>query len=557
MVSAFFALSEYASSAPEPLHRDRHPHHAHLDVDYVKLINEAVLYTKAPTPLIRAPVLSEKLKCNVWLKREDLQQVFSFKLRGAYNCMYNLDFKSGPREVVTASAGNHAQGVALSGQDLKIKSTIYMPINTPEIKQASVIRFGGNIVLHGNNFDEAKGAAIAYALEKNLAFVPPFDDDHVIAGQGTIGKEIISQLSEQQVVPDGIFAPIGGGGLSSGIFAYVNRPGADPKTKFYGAEGRGSRAMYESLKAGHVITLKEVDLFADGTAVKTPGQKNFDILYKGQMDPDLYIYHEITNEELCIAIFDIWSDTRSIAEPSGALSVAAIRHHVSKLNKEGKFDPNANFVAVISGGNMDFERLRFIAERAIRNEAFLSVKFKEEEESSFADLINVIQGADPLKYRDITELVYRCNTPSFGDAIFSFKTSKPDDVAHMLKELEDHGYTGTDLRDNETAKSHIRYMVGGPTVVSYEKLIEFIFPERPGVLHAFLDKMEETYGLRRITLFRYRNYGGDQANVLVGMQVPRNAQEQFKAFLEALNNAGFRFSDQTGNKAYQDFLAAD
>ncbi|KAF8839604.1 threonine dehydratase I [Paxillus ammoniavirescens] len=589
-VASAAGLVEYASSAPLPVQNYSLPPEARLadagDVD-LQLIEDAakVLEQIRPlplTPLFYAPVLSETFKCKVFLKREDLQQVFSFKIRGAYNCMSNLNADERKNGVVTASAGNHAQGVAYSSNHLKIHAKIYMPVNTPEIKISSVKRLGGayvEVVLVGNDFDEAKKAAEDDAQQNHKKFVPPFDNKFVIAGQGTIALEIVDQVKQakkdliiSQDYADAIFAPIGGGGLISGITAYINLTENKSHTKPYGAGGIASRSMYESLKAGKVVEVPTVDLFPDGTAVRQVGALPFAICQKYlQLDN---IYNEITTDDICAAIQDIFDETRSIAEPSGALGLAALKQHLSKIQPKS----DQVFVAVISGANMDFEMLRFVSERAelgAKKEAILSVKF-DEPLNNFPEIIKLVQtrpneNKDP---RNITELVFRHNSPGNGHAVFSFninpnteKDLTPEgrqkaQTDEVIKQLKDSSvnFVGESLNTNLVALDHVRYMVGGRAQVERERLVSFTFPERPGSLKKFLELLEEVNAPLEsdselsLSLFHYRFHGGDVVHVLVGVQVPKESDPTFNEFLLYLENNGFNSVKVTDDQAYQDFL---
>ncbi|KIK92219.1 hypothetical protein PAXRUDRAFT_830168 [Paxillus rubicundulus Ve08.2h10] len=580
-VAAAAGLVEYASSAPFPFQNSPLPPEALLangETDYLTLINEAAgilgqIKSLPLTPLFYAPVLSKRYNCNVFLKREDLQQVFSFKIRGAFNCMSHLD-PTVTKGVVTASAGNHAQGVAYSSSQLHIKSTIFMPVNTPEIKVSSVERLGGEWVtvkLEGDDFDAAKKAAEAYAKQENLTFVPPFDNDYVIAGQGTIALEIIQQIKQakqngiiSQDHADAIFAPIGGGGLISGITAYTKL--TQSPTKPYGAGGLASRSMYESLKAGQVVEVPTVDLFPDGTAVKRVGDLTFAICKKYLTLAD--IYNDITTDDLCATIQDIFDETRSIAEPSGALGLAALKQHLLKSPPR----PDQVFVAVISGANMDFEMLRFVSERAelgAKREAFLSVKF--DDPLKFPEIIKLVQTRPGNKPRNITELVFRRNDPGAGHAVFSFnvdlagvaqtQSAQEDQTKEVIEQLKASGFVGQSLNTNLLALDHVRYMVGGRAGVDDERLVSFTFPERPGSLQAFLGELEKvnvtlpSNGLLSLSLFHYRFHGGDLVHVLVGIQVPAASEPEFLKLLNGLKALGYIGVIVTSEQVYTDFLA--
>ncbi|KAF9226150.1 threonine dehydratase I [Gyrodon lividus] len=570
-VAAAARLVEYASNAPLRIKNYPLPPGALLasgEPNYLQLIQEAatLLEQVKPlplTPLFYAPVLSEKLKCKIFLKREDLQPVFSFKIRGAFNCMSNLSPEEREKGVITASAGNHAQGVAYSSNRLGVQSMIYMPTNTPEIKVSSVQRLGGEhvtIKLFGDDFNAAKEEAIKVSKETGMKFVSPYDDDFVIAGQGTIALEIVNQLKAAkeagtivQDYADGIFAPVGGGGLISGITAYIKLSG-ETRTQTYAAGGIGSRSMYESLKAGHVVEVSTVDLFPDGTAVARVGDLTFALCNKYLTLENLY--NDITTDELCAAIEDIFDETRSIAEPSGALGLAALKQHVFKH----KPSQDQVFVVVISGANMDFETLRFVSENAAlgaRKEAFLSVKF-DDPLNKFPRIIDLVQTRPSGASRNITELVFRHNSPGNGHAVFSFIISPDqsfqDQTTEMIQQLGQSNFVGADLIDNSLARNHVRYMVGGRSEVELEQLVSFTFPERPGSLMKFLDLLDTAnqplpaLASLSLTLFHYRFYGGDVVNVLVGIQVPLGSEAAFQKFLEELLDNGYASVIQTGDQ---------
>jgi len=580
-VASAAGLVEYASSAPRRFQNYPLPPEALLangEPDYLKLIQEAakVLEQIRPlplTPLFYAPVLSEAFKCKIFLKREDLQQVFSFKIRGAYNCMYNLTEEQRKNGVVTASAGNHAQGVAYSSNHLKIYAKIYMPVNTPEIKISSVKRLGGayvEIVLVGNDFDEAKKAAEEDAQQNNKKFVPPFDDDYVIAGQGTVALEITDQVKKAkedgiitQDYANAIFAPVGGGGLISGITAYSKL--TQSPTKPYASGGLGSRSMYESLKAGEVIEVPTVDLFPDGTAVRRVGDLTFAICKKYLTLAD--IYNDITTDNICAAIQDIFDETRSIAEPSGTLGLAALKQHLAKNPPS----PEQVFVAVISGANMDFEMLRFVSERAAlgaQREAFLSVQFSNPL-TTFPEIIKLVQTRPNGNVRNITELVFRHNSPGDGHAIFSFivdptpevsQSAQEDQTQEVIKQLQASNFVGRGLNTSLLALDHVRYMIGGRAAVNRERLVSFTFPERPGSLQTFLKLLNEVNAPLEsgselsLSLFHYRFHGGDLVHVLVGVQVPEESDPVFDEFLVYLAQNGYASVKVTYDQVYKDFL---
>ncbi|KAG6897905.1 hypothetical protein C0992_009389 [Termitomyces sp. T32_za158] len=510
------ATIEYSSHAPEPLAYPRLASHYLTDSntpDYLKLILTSKVYDiLKETPLVLATNLSAKLGNQIWLKREDLQEVFSFKIRGAYNYMANLTEEERWKGVITCSAGNHAQGVALSGARLDIPCTIVMPQGTPSIKVRNVTRLGAKVILHGSDFDEAKAECARLAAVHGLAFVPPYDDPLVIAGQGTVGMEILKQSPDSDKL-DGIFAAVGGGGLVAGICEYVKRIG-NPSTKVIGVETIDGDAMKRSLAKGDRATLKEVGPFSDGTAVKIVGEEPFRICK--QLLEDVVL---VDNDEICAAIKDVFEgfhvrllpllrcsmalllDTRSITEPAGALSLAGLKRYIINNNLIGA---QKKFVVVISGANMNFDRLRFVAERAELGEgreALLSVDIPERP-GSFIALHTVIHP------RAVTEFIYRYNvTGDRAHVMLSFRVdpkSRKEEVEDILTALEMNDMKGYDLSDDELAKSHARYMVGGCQAVPDERIFRFEFPERPNALRSFLLGLHQGWN---ISLFHYRNHG--------------------------------------------------
>ncbi|KAJ8076486.1 threonine deaminase [Marasmius tenuissimus] len=538
------ATLEYASDAPQPLPYPRLPKH-HLTPsqtpDYLRLILTSKVYEiLKETPLVFAPNLSAKLGNQIWLKREDLQEVFSFKIRGAYNFMASLSEEERWKGVITCSAGNHAQGVALSGSHLGIPCTIVMPSGTPSIKVRNVARMGAKTILHGADFDEAKAECARLAKLHGLAFVPPYDDPLVIAGQGTVGMEILKQFRDAENL-DGIFSAVGGGGLASGICEYVKRIGS-PKTKVFGAETLDGDAMHKSLAKGERVTLPDVGPFADGTAVKIVGQECFRVCQELLDGVTL-----VDNDELCAAIKDIFEETRSITEPAGALALAGLKHYILENKLVGA---QKRFVAVVSGANMNFDRLRFVAERAELGEgreALISVDIPEKP-GSFAALHSIIHP------RAVTEFIYRYNSHSSPDRahlLFSFKletTDRSTEINTLLKNLEADDMKGYDISDNELAKSHGRYMIGGAQLVSNERVFRFEFPERPNALRNFLIGLKSGWN---ITLFHYRNHGADLGKVLAGIQVPPEEHGMFDEFLKKLN---YTYVEETDNPVYKRFL---
>ncbi|CAG8434339.1 1358_t:CDS:2 [Diversispora eburnea] len=493
------------------------------DPDYLRLILTSRVYEIVKeTPLQYATNLSAKTNNKIMLKREDLQEVFSFKIRGAYNKISHLSEEERSRGVIACSAGNHAQGVAMSAKHLGLSATIVMPLATPEIKWQNVKRFGAKVVLHGSDFDEAKGECTRIAELEKLTNIPPYDDPYVIAGQGTIGMEILRQHNIDEI--DAIFACVGGGGLIAGIGSYVKR--ICPKIKIIGVETNDANAMTLSLEEKKRVVLNEVGLFADGAAVRVTGEETFRIC------------SEVVDEMINVNNDEIY--TRSIVEPAGALSVAGIKKYIAENNITG-----GCFVAITSGANMNFERLRFVAERAELGEqleVLISVIIPEKP-GSFYKLYNHIHP------RPITEFSYRYSDSEKAWIYMSFKVeNREKEVPQIIKNLEADGMNGQDISDNEMAKSHARYLVGGRSKVENERLYRFAFPERPGALQRFLLGLQSNWN---VTLFHYRNHGADMGKVLVGIQVPPQDSEDFENFL---NNLGYSNVDETENPVYKQFL---
>lgn len=485
------------------------------------------------SPLEPAKNLSQRLGNQVLLKREDLQPVFSFKLRGAYNKIKNLSAAEKKRGVITASAGNHAQGVALAAHKLGINATIVMGKNTPDIKINAVKSYGATVVLHGDNYDEASHHAKSLAKKKNLSLVHPFDDKDVIAGQGTIGMEILRQ---QGAALSAIFIPVGGGGLISGIGAYVKY--LRPEVKIIGVEAEGSACLHAALSAGKRVKLeaKSLDQFADGTAVRQVGAETYR-LAKEVVDEVI----TVSTDEICAAIKDIFEDTRSISEPSGALAVAGLKRFLSKRPKIRK----QTYAAIVSGANMNFDRLRHVSERTEvgeGREVLLGVTIPEEP-GSFKEF------CDAIGRRSITEFNYRANDKSAAQVLVGIQTTgNPKDrktLLHSLKKL----YQVTDLSENEVAVLHVRHMVGGHSAASTgERIYRFEFPERPGALMDFLQVLGDGFN---ISMFHYRNHGSAWGRVLAGIQVPNNSLAEFKRNLSSI---GYRYWEETENPAYKIFL---
>jgi threonine dehydratase len=499
--------------------------------DYLERILSARVYDVAiETPLERAPNLSARLGNALLLKREDLQSVFSFKLRGAYNKMARLPAAALRRGVIAASAGNHAQGVALAARKLKSSATIVMPVTTPQIKIAAVRARGAKVVLHGDTYDEAYAHARILSRRRRLTFVHPYDDPDVIAGQGTIGMEILSQHAEPL---HAIFVAIGGGGLISGIASYVKR--LRPEIKVIGVEPEDADAMYRSLKAGRRVRLAHVGLFADGVAVKEVGAETFR-LCRRLLDEVV----RVDTDAICAAIKDVFEDTRAVLEPAGALAVAGAKAYVERTGIRGR-----SLVAVASGANMNFDRLRFVAEEAElgeRREAILAVEIPERP-GSFREFCSLV-GA-----RNITEFNYRYADPRKAHVFVGIQVQDRKETARLIRSLRRRGLKTLDFTDNELAKLHIRHTVGGHAPVDDEILYRFEFPERPGALMKFLTAMSRGWN---ISLFHYRNHGADDGRVLVGMQVPPRDKRKFQAFLARV---GYPFREESRNPAYRLFLA--
>jgi threonine dehydratase len=501
---------------------------------YIERILKARVYDVAvESPLDHAPRLSRRLGNTVLLKREDLQAVFSFKLRGAYNRISHISETAAKRGVICASAGNHAQGVALAARKRGIHATIVMPEATPQIKVQAVKDLGGDAVLRGDDYDSAYEHALSLARERNLVFVHPFDDPDVIAGQGTIGVEILRQTGGDV---DAIFVPIGGGGLISGIAVYVKY--LHPQIKIIGVEPEDAAAMYESLRAGKRVTLDRVGIFAEGVAVKKVGEETFN-LCRQYVDEVLLV----DTDEICSAIQDVFEDTRSIVEPSGALAVAGAKKWIERERWTGK-----RLVAVNSGANMNFDRLRHVAERADLGgdrEALLAVEIPEEPGS-------FLHFCQTLGRRSVTEFNYRYEAGHAAQIFVGFAISQGrSERDAVVAALRGAGYRVQDMTDNEMAKLHVRYMVGGPARgIQNEVLYRFEFPERPGALMRFLEAVGSRWN---ISLFHYRNHGSDYGRVVAGIQVPPAERADFVEHLQALHYA---YTEETGNAAYKIFLGA-
>jgi len=503
-----------------------------MPTNYLQKILTASVYDVArESSLEPAANLGRRLGNRLWLKREDEQSVFSFKLRGAYNKMSHLTPARLARGVVAASAGNHAQGVALAAQVLGCSAVIVMPDTTPQIKVDAVRSRGAKVVLHGDTYDDAYALARRLAREEGRTFIHPYDDPDVIAGQGTVGMEILKQ---HRGAPDAVFVPVGGGGLIAGIAAYIKA--VLPQVRIVGVEPDDADAMYRSLKARRRITLDQVGLFADGVAVRTVGKETFRLARKYVDEVIL-----VSNDEICAAIKDIFEDTRSIMEPAGALAVAGVKGYVERTGARDK-----DLVAVTSGANMNFERLRYVAERAEvgeQHEAILAVTIPERP-GSFRRFCSLIGR------RGITEFNYRYSDAELAHVYAGLQVGNRDEVEALVAKLRKHGYETLDMTDNEMAKLHVRHLVGGRAPAAQHEIVyRFEFPERPGALLNFLDKMGTTWN---ISLFHYRNHGADFGRVLVGMQVPPGDQRTFQKFLKSI---GYRYVEETGNPAYRMFLS--
>ncbi|EAW33447.1 threonine ammonia-lyase, biosynthetic [Lyngbya sp. PCC 8106] len=502
-----------------------------MHCNYLERILTARVYDVAQeTPLEIAPNLSNRLKNKLLLKREDMQSVFSFKLRGAYNKMAQLPPDLLAVGVIAASAGNHAQGVALAASRLGTKAIIVMPVTTPQVKVDAVKARGGEVMLYGETFDEAYAYARQLEIEKGLTFIHPFNDPDVIAGQGTIGMEILRQY--QQPI-HAIFVAIGGGGLISGIAAYVKR--LRPEIKIIGVEPIDADAMSQSLKAGYRVKLSQVGLFADGVAVREVGDETFRLC---QQYVDEIIL--VGTDDTCAAIKDVFEDTRSILEPAGALAIAGVKAYVEREKIQDK-----TLVAVACGANMNFDRLRFVAERAElgeRREAIFAVTIPEKPGS-------LRQFCDCLGKRSLTEFNYRIADEKEAHIFVGVQIKNRVDAAQLIETFEAQGLKTLDLTDNELVKLHLRHMVGGRSPLAHHELLyRFEFPERPGALMKFVASISPNWN---ISLFHYRNNGSDYGRIVVGMQVPPQEMEQWQAFLDTL---GYRYWDENQNPAYQLFL---
>ncbi len=499
---------------------------------YVKKILQAHIYDLVnKVPLERAINLSKRFNNTIWLKREDLQAVFSFKLRGAYNKILQLNKKERAAGLIVASAGNHAQGVALAARRMNIDALIVMPKTTPDIKVKAVEFYGATVKLHGNNYNEALDEALRIEQQTQRVFIHPYDDPDVIAGQGTIAMEIMQQC---QQIPDYIFVPVGGGGLIAGIAVYIKF--LYPEIKIIGVEPDDAACMHDALKLGKRIVLDQVGIFADGVAVKQVGKEPFRIA-REHIDEIILV----NTDEICAAVKDIFDDTRSIMEPAGALAVAGLKKYVEKYAVEDK-----QLIAVASGANMNFDRLRHVTERAELGEQreMLFAATIDEKPGSFRNFCEIVC------QKSITEFNYRYADSEKAQVFVGLKVENmASEKQQVFESLKQAGYEIHDMSDNELAKSHVRYMVGGKSdKVFDERLFRFQFPERPGALLKFLDTMGDNWN---ISLFHYRNHGAAYGRVLVGIQVPRSDNEIFTAYLQKLD---YPYWEESDNIAYLKFL---
>ncbi|WP_333608912.1 threonine ammonia-lyase, biosynthetic [Arsukibacterium sp.] len=502
---------------------------------YLREILLSPVYQAAvETPLDAMPKLSQRLGHNVLLKREDKQPVYSFKLRGAFHKLHKVKLQSPEASVVCASAGNHAQGVALSASKLQINATIVMPITTPEIKVAAVKALGGNVVLHGTAFDEANSYAIKLANTEGAIYIPPFDDADVIAGQGTIAKELLSQHNQLNAV----FIPVGGGGILAGMAVYIKA--IQPNVRVIGVEPEDAACLKAAMHAGTPVTLDRVGLFADGVAVKRIGTENFN-LAKRFCDEVV----TVTSDEICAAIKDIFDDLRAVAEPAGALALAGLKKYSQLLQNSTLAKPQ-QFAAVLSGANLNFDTLRYVSERCElgeKKEAVFAVTIPEEK-GSFRRFCQTLGG------RAITEFNYRYASDNKAHIFVGIKLRYgQQELNTVTKLLSDAGYDFQDLSDDELAKLHVRHMVGGmPPRQLSEQVYQFNFPEYPGALMNFLNTLGEHWN---ITLFHYRNHGAATGDVLAGFEVAQHSD-----IAGHLDKLGYQYQQVSNNRSYQTFLTA-
>jgi threonine dehydratase len=519
--------------------------------DYLtKILNARVYDVAIQSDLTLAKSLSRRLNNSVLLKREDQQAVFSFKLRGAFNKMAQLSPEQLKKGVICASAGNHAQGVALGASKLGTQAIIVMPVTTPQLKVDAVKNLGGTVVLHGESYTDAYHHALTLQKKQSLTFVHPFDDPDVIAGQGTVAMEILRQHPGRL---DAVFLAIGGGGLVSGVANYIKA--VRPEIKIIGVQMTDSNAMLQSVNAKKRVTLNDVGLFADGTAVKLVGEETFRIA-SGLVDE----FIEVDTDSVCAGIKDVYQDTRSIVEPSGAMAVAAIKQYVAKYKTKGE-----TYAAVLCGANMNFDRLRFVAERAEvgeEREALFAVTVPEERGSfkHFCESIgnlpsfgnaDITKNSGQTTVRSVTEFNYRISDSQKAHVFVGLTTSSKGESSKIAAHLTKQGFKTLDLTHDDLAKEHLRHMVGGASALAKdERLLRFVFPERPGALMKFLATMRPGWN---ISLFHYRNQGADYGRILVGIQVPKADGKAFDAFLKAL---GYPYVEETANPVYQLFLKA-
>ncbi|MDG6341884.1 threonine ammonia-lyase, biosynthetic [Glaesserella parasuis] len=497
--------------------------------DYLRAILSSKIYDLAQvTPLQKMEKLSERLGNHISIKREDRQPVHSFKLRGAYAMISNLSPAQKNAGVIAASAGNHAQGVALSAKHLGLRALIVMPQNTPSIKVDAVRGFGGEVLLHGANFDEAKAKAIELSQELNMTFVHPFDHPLVIAGQGSIGMELLQQNADLNY----IFVPVGGGGLIAGIAVLIKQ--LMPEIKVIGVESKDSACLFYALQAGQPVDLERVGLFADGVAVKRVGDETFRLCQKYVDDVVL-----VDNDEICAALKDVFENVRAVAEPSGALSLAGLKKYVAQHNLEGR-----NLACILSGANLNFHTLRYVSERCEigeKHEALLAVSIPEQK-GAFLKFCQIIGN------RAVTEFNYRHADDQQACIFVGVRISGNAEKLEIIKDLQQNGYPVTDLSDDDIAKTHIRYMVGGrPSSIQQEELYSFEFPEQKGALLKFLQTLIDW----DISLFHYRAHGADYGDILAAFVVNGSEKEAFKQDLDRL---GYRYQDVNDSPAYQYFL---
>ena len=512
---------------------------------WVRAVLQATVYDVAiQTPLEPAPKLTQRFNNDIRLKREDLQPVFSFKLRGAYNRISQLNDEQKARGVICASAGNHAQGVAYSARKLQLNNIIVMPTTTPDIKVSAVSALGGNVVLHGDSFDEANRYAIERSEREGLTFIPPYDDELVIAGQGTIGLELTQQWRDV----DYVFVAVGGGGLISGVAAFLGE--VAPHVKVIAVEPEGAACLKAALESGERVRLPQVGLFVDGVAVAQIGELPFEVVRLPKSDGSGAVVEPnvvtCSNDEVCAAVKDVFEENRSIVEPAGALAVAGMKKYIAEHNLQGK-----NCTAIICGANMNFDRLRYIAERTEigeKKEAIFAVTIPEQT-GAFLNFCRSLRG------RNITEFNYRASHPRSPDsmepaAIFVGIALKEGEKERQTisEQLGDNGYDAYDLTDDDIAKSHIRHLIGGHAGIENEQLLKISFPERPGALLTFLEKLGEDFN---ITLFHYRNHGAAEGRVLVGLQATESNSRQLQ---DALQDIGYDCMMVTDNIGYQLFL---